>query len=147
MLAEREGIATLEMDAYKKAKYGTAAACNPAIDFPAIGKEAKRLLRTHRTVIIEEGFVDKAHVAAVLRWAGFDLDSPAVLCVWMQLTLEQALERKKDSPFPLSGLQAQYARYAARYVPANERLLDMSQTSAEAARDSILEWAGVTVSA
>jgi len=100
LLSAVEGIATLEMDAYKKTKYGSAAICNPAIDFPAIGKNAKRLLRDHRAVVVEESFVDKPHVAAVARWAGFDLDSPSLLMVWLDLTLAQAVERKKESPFP-----------------------------------------------
>jgi len=142
LLAQSAGIATLEMDAYKRAKYGSAAACNPHIDFPAIGKEAKRLLRGHRAVVVEESFVDKPHVAAVARWAGFDLDSPALLLVWLDLTLAEALQRKLDSPFPRAALEAEFARYAGRYLPAGERRFDMAATSAEAARDGILDWVG-----
>lgn len=128
------------MDAYKKTKYGSAAICNPAIDFPAIGKNAKRLLRDHRAVVVEESFVDKPHVAAVARWAGFDLDSPSLLMVWLDLTLAQAVERKKESPFPRTALEAEYARYGDRFIAAGECRLDMAARSAEAARDEILGW-------
>jgi hypothetical protein len=123
----------IEMDAYKRQKYGTPWMCNPDVDFPAVGKLAKAALRRDQSVVVEESFVDKAHVAALVRWAGFELDSRNVVYVWLELSLEQALARKPESKFPLERLRAEYARYPNRWIAPNElvvRTADVTEMGA-----------------
>lgn len=122
-LATSPRVKIIEMDAFKREKYGTSHACNPTVDFPAIGRIAKAALKDGFDVVLEEGFVEEAHVKSTIRWAGLEPSSPHVVCVWMECTLDAALLRPSRGLSP-DGLAAQYARYAQRYVPSNEVLLD-----------------------
>jgi predicted kinase len=131
------GGVRLEMDAYKRQKYGTPWMCNPDVDFPAVGKLAKAELRRGKSVVVEESFVEKTHVAMLVRWAGFELDSPNVVYVWLELSLEQALARKPDSKFPLERLRAEYARYPNRWVAPNELVIRTADMSADSAIEMI----------
>ncbi len=122
-LAESPHVRVIEMDAFKYQKYGTARACNPSVDFPAIGRLAKAALKDGFDVVLEEAFVEAAHLKTTIRWAGLEPSSPQVICVWMDCTFDAALLRKGRG-LPPDALKAQYARYAQRYVPENELLLD-----------------------
>ena len=124
-LAESPNVRVIEMDAYKREKYGTSRACNPTTDFPAIGRLAKAALKQGFDVILEEGFVEEAHVKMTIRWAGLEPSSPQLVCVWMDCALDVAMQRKGRG-LPPDALAVQYARYAQRYVPDNELLLDTS---------------------
>jgi hypothetical protein len=55
----------IEMDAYKRQKYGTPWMCNPDVDFPAVGKLAKAALRRDQSVVVEESLSIKR---MSLRW-------------------------------------------------------------------------------
>lgn len=92
------------------AKYGTASACNPGVDFPVAGKLANAELKRGLSVVVEENFVDKSYVANVVRWAGFELDSPRLSYVWLDLAFEQTLARKPDSKFPKEKLRAEHQK-------------------------------------
>ncbi|TAG45387.1 MAG: hypothetical protein EAZ30_15900 [Betaproteobacteria bacterium] len=139
LLAADGSFAYLEMDAYKRQKYGSAWMCNPNVDFPAMGKLAKTYLRDGKRVIVEESFVEKAHVAAVVRWAGFELDDVRVAYAWIELSFEEAVLRKPDSKFPIERLRAEYARYSTRWEAPDELIIHTAGLSESAAVTRIRE--------
>lgn len=73
--AREPGVAVIELDDIKQRKYKTTAWCDPPVDFPAAGKEAKEQLLAGRDTIVIEAFCERRHLEWVLGPSGLQFRS------------------------------------------------------------------------
>lgn len=97
----------VEIDEIKIKKYGTTTQCNPAVDFKEAGLIAKGLLLNGHNVVVEEAFLEKAHVDYLLQ----GLENLATLTIYIRLECSEptAMTRKSET-LNNRTIQFQYGR-------------------------------------
>lgn len=112
------GFVLLELDDVKMDKYGTTTKCIPAEDFPSFGRRVRSKLEAGRDVVAVEAFVDRQHIDWFLREAGEQLQDPDVAIVWLECSVQCAVQRKKGVLSERT-VRGQHGRMLGRYqIPA-----------------------------
>lgn len=99
----------LEIDEIKIKKYGTTTKCNPQVDFPEAGREARGLLGKGFGVVVAEAFCSRIHTGYFLSGAKMSVSDPGLLIVRLECSIETAIYRKKGQLGPQT-IRQQYGR-------------------------------------
>ncbi len=126
----RPAMRVIEIDDLKRAKYGSAATCVPAVDYPLAGAGARKLLDQGIDTIVIEPLWNRWHLRSVLTGAGLFLKSNNVIVVWLECSLAVAIERKRGRVDALT--VAQHHQYVSSrdHVP-KETVIDTEDHSVE----------------
>lgn len=99
----------LEIDKIKVKKYGRTTKCNPQVDFPEAGREARGLLGKGFGVVVAEAFCSGTHIGYFLSGAKMSVSDPRLLIVTLECSIETAMHRKKGQ-LSLQTIRQQYGR-------------------------------------
>ena len=131
-------LKVIEIDDNKRGKFGTTEKCNPAVDFAEGGRAAKSVLDKGLDVVVVEPLCDQSHVRLVLDPTGRSEQSPDVLTVWLDCTVETAIARK-GATYQRLVIEDQHQRYPKRYQPRGELLIRTDHLSVAEIADEILK--------
>ena len=121
-------VVFIEVDDIKLMSHGSPKKCDPETIFREAGIQAKKAMEAGKDVVVIEPLCSRDHIDHVLRAAGVAGALPNILSVWLDCTLQTALERKgKD--FASVVIKGQHKRYATRYVLSNEVVIRTDELS------------------
>jgi hypothetical protein len=127
----------IEVDDVKRRKYGTSTRCNPPIDFPEAGRQAKLSLIAGRDAIVVEPLCEREHVLWVVGGAGLEMGSADLRAVWLDCDLKTSLERKADG-LPAAVIRQQHDRYASRFKIPGECVISSVAVPVNMVADAVI---------